>query len=117
MEYTKAKQAEQAALAKHEAFHAMHQRIAKLEAEFIDRSTATTTLYLKQLEIEAVENNRPYIDLRGCDDDELYNIVNNTEELYNLRRKPNELMAILADDYKFTWWQVFKLLRLNLEEL
>ena len=110
MEYTKA---EQEALAKHEGWHAMHQRIAKLEAEFIGRFTEE----VKQLEIEAVENNRPYIDLRGCDDDELYNIVNNTEELYNLRRKPNELMAILADDYKFTWWQVFKLLRLNLEEL
>jgi len=107
MEYTKA---EQAALAKHEAFHTMHQRIAKLEAEFIDRSTATTTLYLKQLEIEAVENNRPYIDLRDSADSELALLVSNNEELYNLRDKPNELMAVLADDYKFTWWQVWQLI-------
>ena len=62
-------------------------------------------------------NDRPYIDLRDSGDDALALIVNNTEELYNLRSKPNELMAILADDYKFTWWQVFKVMRLNLEEL
>ena len=62
-------------------------------------------------------NNRPYIDLRDGADDALALIVNNTEELYNLRSKPNELMAILSDDYKFTWWQVFKVMRLNLEEL
>ena len=62
-------------------------------------------------------NNRPYIDLRDSGDDALALIVNNTEELYNLRSKPNELMAILADDYKFTWWQVFYVMRLNLEEL
>ena len=62
-------------------------------------------------------NDRPYIDLRDSGDDALALIVNNTEELYNLRSKPNELMAILSDDYKFTWWQVFKVMRLNLEEL
>ena len=62
-------------------------------------------------------NDRPYIDLRDSGDDALALIVNNTEELYNLRSKPNELMAILADDYKFTWWQVFYVMRLNLEEL
>jgi len=62
-------------------------------------------------------NDRPYIDLRDSGDDALALIVNNTEELYNLRSKPNELMAILADDYKFTWWQVFKVMRLNLEAL
>ena len=62
-------------------------------------------------------NDRPYIDLRDNGDDALALIVNNTEELYNLRSKPNELMAILSDDYKFTWWQVFKVMRLNLEEL
>jgi hypothetical protein len=62
-------------------------------------------------------NDRPYIDLRDSADDELAFIVNNTEELYNLRNKPAELMAILANDYKFTWWQVFKVMRLNLEEL
>jgi len=62
-------------------------------------------------------NDRPYIDLRGSDDNALALIVNNTEELYNLRSEPNELMAVLADDYKFTWWQVFKVIRLNLEEL
>ena len=58
-------------------------------------------------------NDRPYTDLRDSGDDALALIVNNTEELYNLRSKPNELMAILADDYKFTWWQVFKVMRLN----
>ena len=62
-------------------------------------------------------NDRPYTDLRDSGDDALALIVNNTEELYNLRSKPNELMAILADDYKFTWWQVFKVMRLNLEAL
>jgi len=62
-------------------------------------------------------NDRPYTDLRDSGDDALALIVNNTEELYNLRSKPNELMAILADDYKFTWWQVFKVMRLNLEYL
>ena len=62
-------------------------------------------------------NDRPYIDLRDSGDDALALIVNNTEELYNLRSKPNELMAILSDDYKFTWWQVFYVMRLNLEEL
>ena len=62
-------------------------------------------------------NDRPYTDLRDSGDDALALIVNNTEELYNLRSKPNELMAILSDDYKFTWWQVFYVMRLNLEEL
>ena len=62
-------------------------------------------------------NDRPYIDLRDSGDDALALIVNNTEELYNLRSKPNELMAILSDEYKFTWWQVFKVMRLNLEAL
>ena len=63
-------------------------------------------------------NNRPYIDLREHSDSELAFIVSNAEELYKLRSKPNELMAILADDYKFTWWQVTTLIdSLNLEEL
>ena len=62
-------------------------------------------------------NDRPYTDLRDSGDDALALIVNNTEELYNLRSKPNELMAILSDEYKFTWWQVFKVMRLNLEAL
>ena len=70
---------------------------------------------LKQMENNM--NDRPYIDLRNRADDELAFIVNNTEELYNLRNDPQALMAILSDDYKFTWWQVFKVMRLNLEEL
>ena len=60
-------------------------------------------------------NDRPYIDLRDNGDDALALIVNNTEELYNLRSKPDELMAILADDYKFTWKQLFYALPINLE--
>lgn len=62
-------------------------------------------------------NDRPFIDLRDSDDDALALIVNNTEELYNLRSNPQALMAVLADEYKFTWWQVFKVMRLNLEYL
>lgn len=62
-------------------------------------------------------NDRPYIDLRNYADDELAFLVNNTEELYNLRSKPDELMAILADDYKFTWKQLFYALPINLERL
>ena len=62
-------------------------------------------------------NNRPYIDLRDNADSELAMLVNNTEELYNLRSKPNELLAILADDYAFTWWQVSTLIdNLRLED-
>ena len=60
-------------------------------------------------------NDRPYIDLRDSGDDELAMIVNNTEELYNLRSKPAELMAILADDYKFTWKQLSYALPINVE--
>lgn len=70
---------------------------------------------LKQMENNM--NDRPYIDLRDSADDALAMIVNNTEELYNLRSKPNELMAILADDYKFTWRQMFYALPINLERL
>ena len=63
-------------------------------------------------------NDRPYIDLRNHADDELAFLVNNTEELYNLRNDPQALMAVLADDYKFTWWQVWQLIgNLNLEKL
>jgi hypothetical protein len=63
-------------------------------------------------------NDRPYIDLRNYADDELAFLVNNTEELYNLRNDPQALMAVLADDYKFTWWQVWQLIgNLNLEKL
>lgn len=63
-------------------------------------------------------NDRPFIDLRDSDDDALALIVNNTEELYNLRSNPQALMAVLADDYKFTWWQVWQLIdNLNLEKL
>jgi len=62
-------------------------------------------------------NNRPYIDLRDNADSELAMLVNNTEELYNLRSKPNELLAILADDYAFTWRQVSTLIdNLRLED-
>ena len=63
-------------------------------------------------------NDRPFIDLRDSADDALALIVNNTEELYNLRSNPQALMAVLADDYKFTWWQVWQLIdNLNLEKL
>ena len=63
-------------------------------------------------------NDRPYIDLRDNADSELATLVNNTEELYNLRSNPRALMAILADDYEFTWWQVWQLIdNLNLEKL
>ena len=55
-------------------------------------------------------NDRPYIDLRDNADSELSFIVSNTEELYKLRNNPHALMAILADDYKFTWWQVSTLI-------
>jgi len=55
-------------------------------------------------------NDRPYIDLRDNADSELSFIVSNTEELYKLRNNPQALMAILADDYKFTWWQVSTLI-------
>lgn len=71
---------------------------------------------LKQMENNM--NDRPYIDLRDSADDALALIVNNTEELYNLRNDPQALMAVLADDYKFTWWQVWQLIgNLNLEKL
>lgn len=55
-------------------------------------------------------NDRPYIDLRDNADSELSFIVSNTEELYKLRNNPQALMAILADDYEFTWWQVSTLI-------
>ena len=55
-------------------------------------------------------NDRPYIDLRDNADSELSFIVSNTEGLYKLRNNPQALMAILADDYKFTWWQVSTLI-------
>tara|TARA_R110000822_G_scaffold287131_1_gene408417 strand:+ start:76 stop:306 length:231 start_codon:yes stop_codon:yes gene_type:complete len=71
---------------------------------------------LKQMENNM--NNRPYTDLRDNADDELAFVVENTEELYNLRRNPRALMAVLADDYKFTWWQVTTLIdNLNLQNL
>ena len=91
---------EKTALARHEALHVMHQRIAKLEANFF------------------YEFGMSAGDLCGAADDALALIVNNTEELYNLRSNPQALMAVLADDYKFTWWQVSTLIdNLNLEEL
>jgi hypothetical protein len=62
-------------------------------------------------------NDRPFIDLRDSDDDALALIVNNTEELYNLRSNPQTLMTVLADDYKFTWKQLFYALPINLERL
>lgn len=62
-------------------------------------------------------NDRPFIDLRDSGDDALALIVNNTEELYNLRSNPQALMAVLADDYKFTWKQLFYALPINLERL
>jgi hypothetical protein len=62
-------------------------------------------------------NDRPFIDLRDSADDALALIVNNTEELYNLRSNPQALMTVLADDYKFTWKQLFYALPINLERL
>jgi putative heme iron utilization protein len=62
-------------------------------------------------------NDRPFIDLRDNADDALSLIVNNTEELYNLRSNPQALMTVLADDYKFTWKQLFYALPINLERL
>lgn len=68
--------------------------------------------------MENTMNDRPYIDLRDNADSELAMLVNNTEELSNLRSNPRALMTVLADDYKFTWWQVSTLIDdLNLLEM
>ena len=49
------------------------------------------------------------IDLRGGTDEELEREVLIINKLYNLRSNPNELMAVLAEEYLFTWWQVRQL--------
>ena len=46
------------------------------------------------------------IDLRGGTDEELKREVFSITKLYNLRSNPNELMAVLVEEYLFTWWQV-----------
>ena len=91
---------EKAALTRHEALHVMHQRIAKLKADFF-----------YEFDVSAG-------DLRTNADDALALIVNNTEELYHLRSNPSVLLAALIEDYKFTWWQVSTLIdNLNLLEM
>ena len=46
------------------------------------------------------------IDLRAGTDEELEREVLSMYKLYNLRSNPNELMAVLVEEYLFTWWQV-----------
>jgi len=50
------------------------------------------------------------IDLRGGTDEELEREVLILNRLYDLRNNPNELMAVLVEDYLFTWWQVRQLI-------
>jgi len=50
------------------------------------------------------------IDLRGGTDEELVREVLLLDRLYDKRNKPNELMAVLVEDYLFTWWQVRSLI-------
>ena len=50
------------------------------------------------------------IDLRGGTDEELEREVLLLDRLYDLRSNPNELMAVLVEDYLFTWWQVRNLI-------
>ena len=53
---------------------------------------------------------RPYKDLRDGYDEELAILVSNNDKLNNLRSKPNDLMAVLVEEYLFTWWQVRSLI-------
>lgn len=46
------------------------------------------------------------IDLRGGTDEELVHEVLLFDRLYDKLNNPNELMAVLVEDYLFTWWQV-----------
>ena len=46
------------------------------------------------------------IDLRVGTDVELEREVLIMNKLYNLRSNPNELMAVLVEEYLFTWRQV-----------
>jgi hypothetical protein len=50
------------------------------------------------------------IDLRDGFDEELAILVSNNDKLNNLRSKPNDLMAVLVEEYLFTWWQVRSLI-------
>ena len=51
-----------------------------------------------------------YKDLRDGYDEELAILVSNNDKLNNLRSKPNDLMAVLVEEYLFTWWQVRSLI-------
>jgi len=93
--------------------------IATLGAEFVD----VFVEQVKQLSKDSPElveqlEHGARTDLRKHADSELSFLVNNSEELYNLRNNPRALMAILADDYEFTWWQVSTLIYdLKLEDM
>lgn len=49
---------------------------------------------------------RETIDLRGDTESGLVREVLLLDRLYDKRNNPNELMAVLVEDYLFTWWQV-----------
>ena len=53
---------------------------------------------------------KTYKDLRDGYDEELAILVSNNDKLNNLRSKPNDLMAVLVEEYLFTWWQVRSLI-------
>ena len=46
------------------------------------------------------------IDLREGTDEELEREVLSMYKLDEIRSNPNELMAVLVEEYLFTWWQV-----------
>jgi len=46
------------------------------------------------------------IDLRGGTDEELVCEVLRLDRLYDKLNNPDELMAVLVEEYLFTWWQV-----------
>ena len=49
---------------------------------------------------------RETIDLRGDTESGLVREVLLLDRLYDKLNNPNELMAVLVEDYLFTWWQV-----------
>lgn len=60
---------------------------------------------------------REKIDLRGDTDSVLVREVLLLDRLYDKLNNPNELMAVLVEDYLFTWWQVHQLIgELDLRE-
>ena len=60
---------------------------------------------------------RETIDLRGDTESGLVREVLLLDRLYDKRNNPNELMAVLVEDYLFTWWQVHQLIgELDLRE-